>query len=202
MVRDHRPGSLPAEAEPGDLLGRSPGEWLWDDEYGYARFLAREKATQLPRNWSALYQQQLAPEDGNYFRDDWLRPYVDAPERLTLNIYGGSDYAVTAHGGDYTVHAVVGVDPENQMYLLDLWRGQTSSDQWIEALCDLICKWKPLFWATLLRHPPLRIAAAQNRPLSLFRRSHFPVVMSATARRRWGWSEAFGEDAATRFHCH
>ena len=33
------------------------------------------------------------------------------------------------------------------MYLLDLWRGQTSSDLWIEAWCDLVCKWKPLFWA-------------------------------------------------------
>jgi hypothetical protein len=49
--------SLPAEAEPDDPLGRQPGELLWDDEYGYARFLEREKATQLPRNWSALYQQ-------------------------------------------------------------------------------------------------------------------------------------------------
>jgi predicted phage terminase large subunit-like protein len=139
--------SLPAEAEPGDPLGRQPGKWLWDDEYGYARFLAREKATQLPRNWSALYQQRPAPETGNYFRNDWLRAYVNSPERSMLNVYGGSDYAVTANGGDYTVHAVVGVDPENQMYLLDLWRGQTSSDQWIEAWCDIVCKWKPLFWA-------------------------------------------------------
>ena len=61
--------SLPAEAEPDDPLGRQPGELLWDDEYGYARFLEREKATQLPRNWSALYQQRPAPETGNYFRD-------------------------------------------------------------------------------------------------------------------------------------
>jgi predicted phage terminase large subunit-like protein len=139
--------SLPAEAEPDDPLGRQPGELLWDDEYGYARFLKREKATQLPRNWSALYQQRPAPETGNYFRDDWFRPYVNPPERSTLNVYGGSDYAVTSNGGDYTVHAVVGVDPENQMYLLDLWRGQTSSDQWIEAWCGLVEKWKPLFWA-------------------------------------------------------
>jgi len=55
--------------------------------------------------------------------------------------------AVTSHGGDYTVHVVIGVDPENRMYLLDLWRGQTSSDIWIEAWCDLVCKWKPAFWA-------------------------------------------------------
>ena len=46
--------SLPAEAEAGDLLGREPGQWLWDDAYGYGDFLRHEKATQLPRNWSAL----------------------------------------------------------------------------------------------------------------------------------------------------
>jgi hypothetical protein len=45
------------------------------------------------------------------------------------------------------VHVVIGVDPENRMYLLDLWRGQTSSDVWIEAWCDLVKKWRPSFWA-------------------------------------------------------
>jgi predicted phage terminase large subunit-like protein len=45
------------------------------------------------------------------------------------------------------VHVVIGVDPENRMYLLDLWRGQTSSDVWIEAWCDLVTKWRPSFWA-------------------------------------------------------
>jgi predicted phage terminase large subunit-like protein len=45
------------------------------------------------------------------------------------------------------VHVVIGVDPENRMYLLDPWRGQTSSDVWIEAWCDLVKKWRPSFWA-------------------------------------------------------
>jgi predicted phage terminase large subunit-like protein len=76
-----------------------------------------------------------------------VRAYASEPPRQTLNIYGGSDYAVTSDGGDYTVHVVIGVDPENRMYLLDLWRGQTSSDIWIEAWCDLVKKWKPSFWA-------------------------------------------------------
>ena len=58
-----------------------------------------------------------------------------------------SDYAVTRNGGDYTVHVVVGVDPDNRMYLLDLWRGQTASDVWIERWCDLVAEWKPAFWA-------------------------------------------------------
>jgi predicted phage terminase large subunit-like protein len=139
--------SLPGEAEAGDLLGRKPGEWLWDDDYGYAAFLRHEKATQIPRNWSALYQQRPAPETGDYFKAEWFRTYVSEPPRSTLNVYGGSDYAVTSRGGDYTVHIVVGVDPENRMYLLDLWRGQTASDIWIEAWCDLVRKWRPALWA-------------------------------------------------------
>lgn len=139
--------SLPAEAEENDPLGRKIGEWLWDDEYGYAEFLRHEKATQLPRNWSALYQQRPTPETGDYFKAEWLKPYERAPARETLTVYGASDYAVTADGGDYTVHVVVGVDPENRIYLLDLWRGQTASDEWIEAFCDLVLEWKPLGWA-------------------------------------------------------
>jgi predicted phage terminase large subunit-like protein len=33
------------------------------------------------------------------------------------------------------------------MYLLDLWRGQTASDGWVEAFCDLVLKWRPIGWA-------------------------------------------------------
>jgi predicted phage terminase large subunit-like protein len=54
---------------------------------------------------------------------------------------------VTSSGGDYTVHIVIGIDPENRIYLLDLWRAQASSDVWVEAFCDLVVKWKPLEWA-------------------------------------------------------
>ena len=59
-------------------------------------------------------------------------------------MYGASDYAVTSNGGDYTVHVVVGIDQKGGLWLLDLWRKQTASDRWIESLCDLIRKWKPI----------------------------------------------------------
>ena len=146
---DWRVLSLPAIAESkDDQLGRQIGEPLWgDDAYGYGAQLEEERKTTPARTWSALYQQRPAPEDGDYFKVDWLKPYDHAPDKKTMRIYGGSDYAVTADGGDYTVHAVVGLDPEGRMYLLDLWRGQTASDGWIEALCDLVKEWKPIGWA-------------------------------------------------------
>ena len=140
--------SLPAIAEENDQLGRKVGEPLWDDgAYGYGEQI-RELRTSTPaRTWSALYQQRPAPEEGDYFKAEWLRPYERIPARETMRVYGGSDYAVTADGGDFTVHVVVGLDPEGRMYLLDLWRGQSASDRWIESLCDLVKEWKPIGWA-------------------------------------------------------
>lgn len=141
--------SIPAIAGENDAVGRKPGEYLWDDPsgYDYAKYLRQRKAEETPMMWSALYQQEPAPEDGDYFKSDWLRPYEQLPDTQTMRVYGGSDYAVTADGGDYTVHVVVGIDPEGRIYLLDLWRKQASSDEWIEAYCDLVKKWEPIGWA-------------------------------------------------------
>ena len=50
-------------------------------------------------------------------------------------------------GGDYSVHAVVGLDAEGRMYLLDLWRQRAAADEWVEAFCDLVLAWKPIGWA-------------------------------------------------------
>ena len=54
---------------------------------------------------------------------------------------------MTADAGDLTVHGVGGVDPDDNLYILDWWRKQTASDVWIETLLDLIVRWKPVEWA-------------------------------------------------------
>jgi predicted phage terminase large subunit-like protein len=122
------------------------GEALWPEAYPLEA-LHRIRKNSQARFWSALYQQRPAPEDGDYFKAEWLKPYDRPPAKETLRVYGGSDYAVTADGGDFTVHAVVGLDPEGRMYLLDLWRKQSASDVWIEAFCDLVIEHKPIGWA-------------------------------------------------------
>ena len=140
--------SLPAEALEGDALGRTPGEMLWSDDpnYLYGEHLKLQKQTQPPRNWCALFQQSPAPETGAYFEEQWLKTYTNPPPFENLSIYGASDFAVTSDAGDYTVHLVIGVDQNNKMYLLDLWRKRTSTDQWIDSWCDLVLRWKPLEW--------------------------------------------------------
>src|SRR5262249_56752602 len=87
-----------------------------------------------------------------YFKEDWLIPVLDLPPRSALNVYGASDYAVTSNGGDFTVHVVIGIDPKRRMFLLDLWRQQTSFNVWIEAWFDLVTQWMPAFFADVAIH--------------------------------------------------
>ena len=135
---------LPMEAEADDPLGRATSEPLWPEWFTDDM---RAEAKRDPRTWSALYQQRPAPDTGTYFERDWLRPANSIPRREDMRVYGGSDYAVTADGGDWTVHVVAGMDPNGRLWLLDLWRGQTASDRWIESFCDLVRQWRPIGWA-------------------------------------------------------
>jgi predicted phage terminase large subunit-like protein len=135
---------LPMEAENNDPLGRGVGEPLWPEWFTAAQ---RTEAKRDPRTWSALYQQSPSPDTGIYFERAWLRPVNSLPPRESLRVYGASDYAVTSDAGDWSVHVVVGVDPSMRLWLLDVWRGQTASDEWVESFCDLVLQWKPLGWA-------------------------------------------------------
>lgn len=121
------------------------GKALWPEQYDLEA-LERIRRALPPRDWSALYQQRPTPEEGDYFKAEWFRT-ATPPPRDQMRIYGASDYAVTADGGDFTVHVIVGIDADGRMWLLDLWRKQASSDEWVEAWCDLVLKWKPIGWA-------------------------------------------------------
>jgi predicted phage terminase large subunit-like protein len=134
--------SLPAEAGLDDPLGRSLGEPLWPEWFRSEMFT---QAKLNLRNWSALYQQEPVPDTGDFFKREWVRWYDKAPAHMRT--YGASDYAVTADGGDYTVHGVIGVDPDDDIYVLDWWRGQSASDVWVEEFLDLMKRWNPLMWA-------------------------------------------------------
>ena len=141
---------LPAICERlDDPLGRSPGDILWPEWFTPEHFAPFQRE---PRTWSALFQQRPAPDSGDFFKAEWLRPYgtqqaIKRPDISTLAIYGASDYAVTQDAGDYTVHIVVGVDRNSNIWVLDLWRAQASSDVWVESFCDLVKLWKPIGWA-------------------------------------------------------
>jgi predicted phage terminase large subunit-like protein len=118
------------------------GTALWPEWYPI-EVLERIRDAIGPRDFSALYQQRPQPDDGTFFLREWFKEWDELP---ALRYYGTSDYAVTDGGGDYTVHRVWGIDAAGAVYRVDGWRGQTTSDVWIERKLDLIQKHRPLAW--------------------------------------------------------
>ena len=118
-----------------------------DKNYPYGEVLREQKKNQLPSVWSALFQGRPAPEQGDFFRAEWFKPMTVMPTREQIHVYGASDYAVSAGRGDWTVHVVVGLDTTGQLYLLDCWRKQASTDEGVDAFLDLVKQWRPIGWA-------------------------------------------------------
>jgi predicted phage terminase large subunit-like protein len=133
---------LQAECQTkSDPIGRGVGDMLWPEWFD-ARHWDQFRLNR--RTWSSLYQQIPAPADGILFRRDDMMTYDVAPP--DLRIIGGSDYAVTPDGGDWTEHGVAGLSAAGDLYLLDWWRGQTGPEVWIERKIDMMARWKPLMW--------------------------------------------------------
>jgi predicted phage terminase large subunit-like protein len=115
------------------------GEALWPEWYPLEA-LEQIRSTLSPRDWAALYMGNPQPETGTYFQREWFRRYDEAPERMWT--YISTDFGVSVDG-DYTELAVWGVDADDNLYALDWWSGQATADVWIDALLDLVVKWKP-----------------------------------------------------------
>jgi predicted phage terminase large subunit-like protein len=119
------------------------GKALWPEWFDEKK-LAQTRAIVGPRDWSALYQQEPVPEGGSFFQKAWVQWYDTPPKNLKH--YGASDYAITEGGGDFTVHGVAGIDPNDDIYLIDWYREQSDPEEWVDELLDLMRQWKPIEW--------------------------------------------------------
>jgi predicted phage terminase large subunit-like protein len=95
--------------------------------------------------WASVYQQRPAPESGLFFDSSWIK-HAEQPDRDTLAVYAGADFAVTSHGGDYSAFVVIGVDKNYKLHVLDVKRMQSSPDEWCNCLLDLTRKWEIISW--------------------------------------------------------
>jgi len=138
--------NLPAIAGEDDPLKRKEGEVLWPERFNKG-FLEAQKNLD-PRGFSALYQQQPSPEDGDLFQRDNIQYYEKRNLPKDLRIYAASDHAVgidkTRH--DATCLLVVGVDEQDDIYIIDCWWAKQPSDVVVTAMLELIKKHKPLIW--------------------------------------------------------
>lgn len=121
--------SLPALAGNDDALNRQPGAALWPERYDVAA-LSRIRDVMAGQeglySWEALYQQNPTPREGSFFKVTQLEIVDEAPANLRL--CRAWDLAASAGRGDYTAGVKLGVTSAGVWYVLDVRRGQFSTD--------------------------------------------------------------------------
>lgn len=139
--------NIPAECEHADdPLGRELGEMLWPEWFGTDGKHWQQYRTK-PRIWASLYQQRPSIAGGGQFKEDWVKWYDAGEEPNDLNYYGADDYGSPPDDmgkGDYTEFGVCGLDESGDIWLLDWYYGQVTTDTAIKAFCNMALKWKGL----------------------------------------------------------
>lgn len=99
------------------------------------------------RIWSALYQQNPAPEEGAYFTKDMMQYYTHEPLRFNRHVYQAWDFAIGAkRSNDWIVCCTLLQDEFDDLYELDLLRFK-SGDTFVivDAILDQYMKFNPNF---------------------------------------------------------
>lgn len=138
--------NIPAIAEEEDPLGRAPGEPLWPERYPL-EFLEQQMRLD-PLGFASLYQQRPTVADGVLFRRENIQYYSHDDLPKDLRVYCASDHAVaTGQRNDFTVMVKVGVDRQNNIWVLDVFRDKVSADKAVEAMIAMASgPQKPILW--------------------------------------------------------
>lgn len=138
--------NIPAFAEENDPLGREIGEVLWEDRTPKA-FLESFRRMD-PAGFAALFMGKPAPPEGNFFKREGIRSYQMKDLPTNLRYYAASDHAVSQlQGRDSTCMGVVGVDEEDNIYVLpDLIWAQLDAEDQVSSMMELMTTYRPLVW--------------------------------------------------------
>lgn len=121
---------------------RLAGEALHPERYPL-KALRKIKRSVAPRDWAALYQQNPQVEEGAYFSKNMIRYYSSNPPKF-MDIYAAGDLAISKkEQADYTVFMVVGVDENENIYVLEEYRGRWDAEEIINVMFAIHDKWKP-----------------------------------------------------------
>jgi predicted phage terminase large subunit-like protein len=110
-----------------DEENRKEGEALFP-EHKSLDFLLSRKEIMPAGNWQALFQQSPVIVGGNKFKSEWWKYYTMLPKIRTRIIYGDTAQKKEQQH-DYTVFQCWGISYDDQLYLIDQYRGKIESPE-------------------------------------------------------------------------
>ncbi|HEY4385356.1 MAG TPA: phage terminase large subunit, partial [Ktedonobacteraceae bacterium] len=116
---------LPALAYEDDLLGRQPGEVLWEERYPMSRLneLAAEMGGDNSYFWMALFQQRPIPRSAGLLTTEMFQYVHDLPHYTRMRWLRSWDLAASPEKGDYISGTLIGEDKlDHKVYVADVKR--------------------------------------------------------------------------------
>lgn len=137
---------LPAIAEEDDPLGRPEGEPLWPNRYDLDFLQSQQRLD--PLGFAALYQQRPTVADGILFRRETIGRYERHELPDDMRFFCASDHAVgTGQRNDPSCFIKVGVDRQDNIYVLETFWKRAPTDIAVEAMLDMASgNMRPLIW--------------------------------------------------------
>lgn len=122
-------------------LLRPPGTCLHEARYPTAA-LQKIRANVAPRVWSALYQQNPVPEEGAYFKAEYLRRQPAMPRSEGMFLCTAWDFAIgMKQSNDWNVGATLLQDETDTLYVLEVLRFRGDSFVIVDAMLDAALRW-------------------------------------------------------------
>lgn len=133
----HRMSYLDQPCNDPDMeLLREPGQVLHPERFT-PKMVAAIKSNLSPRIWSALYQQKPVPDEGIFFRKDYIRFLPDIPYFAQANVYTTWDFAIsTKNSADYTSHATLMQDTSALVVVANIARFKRDTYGIVEEIID------------------------------------------------------------------
>lgn len=127
-------GQIVDHNEEGSQLLRKKGEMLHPERWP-PDLVNQHKRD--PITWAALYQQNPVAGEAAIFTDDMIHTCKmdDIPERLLY--YSTWDLAIgQRQHNDYTVHLLAGVDLDDNIWIVDVFKARLDAYEIVETLLD------------------------------------------------------------------
>lgn len=126
------------------------GNFLWEEKIPKKFYQSMKRIH--PRNWATLYMQEPAPEDGTFFKKEYIKPYEADEMPKNMNWFMAGDFAISdKERADSNCMGKVGVDEHGVLWVHpDLyWEQQSDTNIILDNMFRLLkADPKPqIFWA-------------------------------------------------------
>jgi predicted phage terminase large subunit-like protein len=152
---------------------RKKGMALHSDRYD-ATALRRIRKAVGKRDWTALYQQQPTPDEGDYIQKSWFRyKSLQDTDFAGMNHFISGDLAVgKKQGNDFTCYGVWAIDSEGNIYLREVVRKRMATHESVDTLLNLCERYDPVLVG--IENGSLKLAMQDTLDMQMKARHIFP----------------------------